>query len=38
MEIKLHELTVREIAENYVDDAENGVTGYNGKLKQTFQI
>ena len=32
MEIKLHELTVREIAENYVDDAENGVTGYNGKL------
>ena len=32
MEIKLHELTIREIAENYTDNNENGVTGYNGKL------
>lgn len=32
MEIKLHELTVREIAENYIDNAENGVIGYNGRL------
>ena len=32
MKIKLHELTVREIAENYIDNAENGVSGYNGKL------
>ena len=32
MKIELHELTVREIAENYVDNAENGVVGYNGKL------
>ena len=32
MKIELHELTVREIAKNYVDNAENGVIGYNGKL------
>ena len=32
MKIELHELTVREIAENYLDNAENGVTGYNGRL------
>ena len=32
MEIELHELTIREIAENYTDNNENGVTGYNGKL------
>ena len=32
MKIELHELTIREIAENYVDNAENGVVGYNGKL------
>ena len=32
MKIELHELTIREIAENYIDHAENGVTGYNGKL------
>ena len=32
MKIKLHELTIREIAENYTDNNENGVTGYNGKL------
>lgn len=32
MKIELHELTVREISENYIDNAENGVTGYNGRL------
>ncbi|MBQ9772675.1 MAG: DUF262 domain-containing protein [Lentisphaeria bacterium] len=32
MKIELHELTIREIAENYTDNNENGVTGYNGKL------
>ena len=32
MKIELHELTIREIAENYTDNSENGVTGYNGKL------
>lgn len=32
MKIELHEITIREIAENYVDNAENGVTGYNGRL------
>ena len=32
MKIDLHEITIREIAENYVDNAEGGVTGYNGKL------
>ena len=32
MNIELHEITVREVAENYADNAENGVTGYNGRL------
>ena len=32
MNIELHEITIREIAENYIDNAENGVIGYNGKL------
>jgi len=32
MEIKLHTITVREVSENYVDNDEEGVVGYNGKL------
>jgi hypothetical protein len=32
MKIKLNEITVREVAEGYVDSAENGVVGYNGRL------
>ena len=32
MKIELHEITVREVAENYIDNAEEGVVGYNGKL------
>ena len=32
MEIKLHEITIREVVENYVDNAEEGVLGYGGKL------
>lgn len=32
MKIELHEITVREVAENYVDNAEEGVIGYNGRL------
>lgn len=32
MKIKLHEITVREVAENYIDNAEEGVVGYGGKL------
>ena len=32
MKIELHEITVRELAEGYKDDQENGVTGYGGKL------
>ena len=32
MKIELHEITVREVAEKYVDKAEEGVVGYNGKL------
>ncbi len=32
MKIELHEITIREIAENYIDNAENGVVGYNGRL------
>src|SRR5450756_2733888 len=32
MKIELHEITVREAVENYVDNAEEGVVGYGGKL------
>jgi hypothetical protein len=32
MKIEMHELTVREVAENYIDNDEEGVVGYNGKL------
>lgn len=32
MRIELHEVTVREVAEKYVDSAEEGVVGYGGKL------
>lgn len=32
MKIELHEISVREVAEKYIDNAEEGVVGYNGKL------
>lgn len=32
MQIELHELTVREIANGYIDNAEEGVKGYGGLL------
>lgn len=32
MEIKLHEITVRDVTDGYVDSDENGVVGYGGKL------
>ena len=32
MEIKLHEITIREVTEGYMDNQENGVVGYGGKL------
>lgn len=32
MNIGLHEITVREVAEGYIDNAEEGVIGYGGKL------
>ena len=32
MKIELHEITIREVAKNYIDNAEEGVVGYNGKL------
>lgn len=32
MEVKLREITVRELVEGYQDHAENGVIGFNGKL------
>ena len=32
MNIKLHEITVRDVAEGYVDNAEEGVVGYGGRL------
>ena len=33
MKIELHEITVKEIANCYVDNAEEGVKGYGGLLK-----
>ncbi|TWT01861.1 DUF262 domain-containing protein [Planomicrobium sp. CPCC 101079] len=32
MKIELHEITVREITENFIDNAEEGVVGYDGRL------
>jgi len=32
MKIELHKVTVRELVEGYVDDAESGVRGYGSKL------
>jgi len=32
MKIELKKLTVRELSEGYVDNAEDGVLGYGGKL------
>jgi len=32
MEIELRPITVREVVENFVDNAEEGVVGYGGKL------
>ena len=32
MKVELNEITVREVVANYVDNAEDGVIGYDGKL------
>ena len=32
MKIELHEIKIEEIVKNYTDNAEQGVTGYDGKL------
>ena len=32
MTIYLHSITVRELVQNYKDDNEGGVTGYDGRL------
>ena len=32
MKIKLHEITIKDIAAGYIDSGEDGVLGYNGKL------
>ena len=32
MEIKLHKVSIREIVKDYIDNEENGVVGYGGKL------
>ncbi len=32
MEIKLHEIKIREVVDGYVDSQESGVVGYHGKL------
>ncbi len=39
MEVKLREVTVRELVEGYRDDGEGGVVGYGGKLdiRPSFQ-
>ena len=31
MKIELYEITIKKIAEKYVDNQEEGVIGYNGK-------
>lgn len=32
MEIELKEILVKDVAKNYIDSAEEGVVGYDGKL------
>ncbi len=32
MKIELHEISIADIAKNYIDNAEEGVVGYGGKL------
>ena len=32
MKIELHQISIRDIARNYIDNAEEGVSGYDGKL------
>ena len=32
MEIKLKEIPIREVVKDYINDDENGVVGYGGKL------
>lgn len=32
MKIKLHEIPIRDVVNGYMDNAENGVVGYGGKL------
>ncbi len=32
MEIKLHEITIRDVVNGYIDNQEDGVLGYGGKL------
>lgn len=32
IEIKLHEIPVRDVVAGYVDNQEDGVVGYGGKL------
>ena len=33
MKIELHQVKIREIAQNYIDNEEEGVIGYNGNKK-----
>ena len=32
MKIKLHEITIRDVKEGYINNDEEGVIGYGGKL------
>ena len=32
MDIELHEIPIKEISDGYVNDEEEGVTGFKGKL------
>ena len=38
MKIEHKSITIREIVNNYFDDAENGVRGYNNLLKNQMAI
>lgn len=39
MEVKLHEIKIRDVVDGYIDNQENGVIGYSGKLniRPSFQ-
>ena len=38
MDIKLKEITIKEVSENYLNDEEEGVVGFSGKLNILYLI